>query len=79
MGSVGLALKVSVRPGAAGQHPIRIAAIRAGRVSRDAGQVRLRVRNNEAGGIRMVSLPADEFIARFLSQVLPGGFKRLRH
>ena len=45
----------------------------------DAGQVRLRVRDNETGGKRTVSLPTDTFIGRFLRHVLPAGFKRLRH
>ena len=45
----------------------------------DAGQVRLRVRDNGTGGKRTVSLPTDTFIGRFLRHVLPAGFKRLRH
>jgi hypothetical protein len=45
----------------------------------EAGQVRLRVRDNETGGKRTVSMPTDEFIGRFLRHVLPAGFKRLRH
>lgn len=45
----------------------------------DAGQVRLRVRDNETGGKRTVSMPTDKFIGRFLRHVLPAGFKRLRH
>ena len=45
----------------------------------DAGEVRLRVRDNETGGKRTVSLPGDTFIGRFLCHVLPAGFKRLRH
>ena len=45
----------------------------------DAGQVRLRVRDNGTGGKRTVSLPTDTFIGRFLDHVLPAGFKRLRH
>lgn len=45
----------------------------------NAGQVRLRVRDNETGGKRTVSMPTDEFIGRFLRHVLPAGFKRLRH
>ena len=45
----------------------------------DQGQVRLRARDNETGGKRTVTLPADEFIGRFLGHVLPAAFKRLRH
>lgn len=37
----------------------------------DAGQERLRVRDNETGGKRTVSMPTDKFIGRFLRHVLP--------
>lgn len=42
-------------------------------------QVRFRARDNRTGGKRTVTLPAEEFIARFLRHVLPPGFKRIRH
>ena len=44
------------------------------------GKVTFRVRDAarpKTGG--QASLPAEEFIARFLSHVLPAGFKRIRH
>ncbi len=46
----------------------------------DAGQVRLRVRDNETGAKRTVSLPAYEFIGRFLRHygLLACGHKRAR-
>ena len=45
----------------------------------DHNQVRLRVRDNQSGGKRVVTLAADDFIGRFLRHVLPRGFKRIRH
>ena len=41
--------------------------------------VRLRVRADDHGGKRVISLPGQEFIARRLQHVLPSGFKRIRH
>ncbi|MGQ3051904.1 MAG: IS91 family transposase [Roseateles sp.] len=41
--------------------------------------VRLRVRTDEHGGKRTISMPGEQFIARLLQHVLPGGFKRIRH
>ena len=44
------------------------------------GRVAFRVRDaGAANRRRTVGLPAIEFIGRFLSQVLPPGFKRIRH
>ena len=40
----------------------------------DDGHVRLRARDNRTGGKRTVTLPTEEFIARFLRHVLPAGF-----
>lgn len=45
----------------------------------DHAQVRLRVRDNRSGAKRIVTLPATEFIDRFLRHVLPPRFKRIRH
>lgn len=45
----------------------------------DPDQVRIRARDNRTGGKRTVTLPAAEFIGRFLRHVLPPGFKRIRH
>ncbi len=45
-----------------------------------AGQsVRLRVRADDRGGKRTIAMPGEQFIARLLQHVLPGGFKRIRH
>lgn len=44
------------------------------------GVVTFRARDNaRAGKKRMVRLPAQQFIGRFLQHVLPPGFKRIRH
>jgi hypothetical protein len=45
----------------------------------DATQVAIRVRADAHGGKRIVRLPGPEFIGRFLTHVLPPGFKRIRH
>ena len=46
----------------------------------DQGQVSFRVRDAQRPKSgRVVALPATEFIGRFLSHVLPPGFKRIRH
>ena len=41
--------------------------------------MRIRARDNHTGGKRTLTLPAPEFIGRFLRHVLPAGFKRIRH
>ena len=41
--------------------------------------VRLRVRADDHGGKRTISMPGEQFIHRLLQHVLPGGFKRIRH
>jgi Putative transposase/Transposase zinc-binding domain len=41
--------------------------------------VRLRVRADDHGGKRTISMSGEQFIARLLQHVLPGGFKRIRH
>lgn len=41
--------------------------------------VRLRVRADDHGGKRVISMPGELFIGRLLQHVLPGGFKRIRH
>jgi hypothetical protein len=45
----------------------------------DGNAVRLRVRADDQGGKRTISLPGEQFIARLLQHVLPPGFKRIRH
>ena len=42
-------------------------------------RVRLRVRADNAGGKRNVTIDGPTFISRFLQHVLPPGFKRIRH
>jgi hypothetical protein len=49
-------------------------------LSCDDGQVVFHYRDRAAGDIRQVAtLPADEFLRRFLGHVLPSGFQRIRH
>ncbi len=49
-------------------------------VSVDAGQVRFRWKDYARGNrLKTMTLPADEFLRRFLLHVLPGGFVRIRH
>lgn len=45
----------------------------------DADAVRLRVRADDHGRKRTISMPGEQFIARLLQHVLPSGFKRIRH
>ncbi|MBI3902456.1 MAG: IS91 family transposase [Nitrosomonadales bacterium] len=46
----------------------------------DNNHVRLRVRDaTRPKGRRVIALPGEVFIARFLTHVLPTGFKRIRH
>jgi hypothetical protein len=46
----------------------------------DGNTVTFRARNNlQPGTYRLVRLPADQFIRRFLLHVLPHGFVRIRH
>lgn len=42
-------------------------------------QVLLRVRADNTGGKRVIAMAGQDFIARLLQHVLPGGFKRIRH
>jgi hypothetical protein len=47
---------------------------------RGAGKVLFHYRDRAAGDSRKtMSLPADEFLRRFLCHVLPGGLQRIRH
>lgn len=46
----------------------------------DDGQVRFSYRDRRAGDrLKVATLPADEFIGRFLNHVLPDRFLRIRH
>ena len=43
------------------------------------GEVVFSVRADERGGKRLIKLPGQEFVRRFLLHVLPAGLKRVRH
>ena len=45
----------------------------------DGDKVRLRVRADATGGRRTIAIDGVQFIGRLLQQVLPAGFKRIRH
>jgi hypothetical protein len=60
-----------------GRYIHRVAISNERRVGMDETTVRFRVR--AAPGKRVFSVPAEEFIERFLLHVLPSGFKRIRH
>lgn len=45
----------------------------------DGDRIVLRVRADDCGGKRTISLPGTEFVGRLLQHVLPPGFKRIRH
>jgi Zn finger protein HypA/HybF involved in hydrogenase expression len=58
----------------------RVAIANSRLVDIDDGQVRFRWKNYARGNQRStMSLPAEEFIRRFLLHVLPSGFVRIRH
>jgi hypothetical protein len=42
-------------------------------------EVAFTVRANDKGGKRLERLPGEEFVRRFMLQVLPTGIKRIRH
>jgi Putative transposase/Transposase zinc-binding domain len=42
-------------------------------------QVKLRVRADDKGGKRVIRIPGEQFVQRFMQHVLPQGFKRIRH
>lgn len=45
----------------------------------EKGQVTFRYRDNRTQQLRHLTLPAEEFIGRFLQHVLPRGFPKVRH
>jgi Putative transposase len=45
----------------------------------EADQVKLRVRADHEGGKRVIRIPGEQFVQRFMQHVLPEGFKRIRH
>jgi hypothetical protein len=63
-----------------GHYTHRVAISNARLISCDDGQIAFHYRDRPAGDIRKtMSLPADEFLRRFLCHVLPTGFQRIRH
>ena len=63
-----------------GRYTQRVAISNARLLDVDDDQVRFYFRDRAAGDIRKVAtLPADEFLRRFLLHVLPKGFTRIRH
>jgi hypothetical protein len=63
-----------------GHYTHRVAISNARLPSCDFDQVLFYYRDRAAGDIRKtMSLPADEFVRRFLCHVLPSGFQRIRH
>jgi hypothetical protein len=63
-----------------GHYTHRVAISNARLLSCDDDQVVFHYRDRAAGDIRKtLSLPADEFLRRFLCHVLPRGFQRIRH
>jgi hypothetical protein len=63
-----------------GRYTHRVAISNDRLLSVDAGQVRFRWKDYARGSrLKTMTLPADEFLRRFLLHVLPGGFVRIRH
>jgi Putative transposase len=63
-----------------GHYTHRVAISNSRLISCDDGQVVFHYRDRAAGDVRKtLTLPADEFLRRFLSHVLPAGFQRIRH
>lgn len=62
-----------------GRYVFRIAIANSRIESIDNGQVRFRFRDNQTQQIRRVTVPAIEFIGRFLQHVLPRGCVKVRY
>src|SRR5262249_42186477 len=63
-----------------GHYTHRVAISNARLLSCDDGQVRFHYRDRTADDVRKtLTLPAEEFLRRFLCHVLPSGFHRIRH
>lgn len=63
-----------------GRYTHRVAISNARLLSCADGQVRFHYRDRTAGDVRKtLSLPADEFLRRFLCHLLPSGLQRIRH
>jgi hypothetical protein len=61
------------------RYVFRIAITNSRLVRFENGQVTFRYTDNRSGAIHYCTLPAREFIARFLQHVLPRGFTKVRH
>jgi hypothetical protein len=63
-----------------GRYTHRVALTNERIVSAENGEIRFRYRDRaRANRSKVLSLPAEEFIRRFLTHVLPRGFMRIRH
>lgn len=63
-----------------GHYTHRVAISNRRLISCEDGQVVFHYRDRAAGDVRKtMTLPADEFLRRFLCHVLPSGFQRIRH
>jgi hypothetical protein len=63
-----------------GRYTHRVAISNDRLVNVDAGQVRFRWKDYARGNrLKTMTLPAEEFLRRFLLHVLPAGFVRIRH
>jgi Putative transposase/Transposase zinc-binding domain len=63
-----------------GHYTHRVAISNARLLGCEDGQVTFHYRDRTAGDVRKtLTLPAPEFLRRFLSHVLPSGFQRIRH
>jgi hypothetical protein len=63
-----------------GRYTHRVAISNDRLISLEAGQVRFRWKDYARGHrLKTMTLPAEEFLRRFLLHVLPGGFVRIRH
>jgi hypothetical protein len=63
-----------------GRYTHRVAISNDRLVSGDANHVRFRWKDYTRGNrVKTMTLPAEEFLRRFLLHVLPGGFVRIRH
>ena len=63
-----------------GRYTHRVALSNDRLVSLDAGQVRFRWKDYARGNrVKTMTLPAEEFLRRFLLHILPAGFVRIRH
>ncbi|MCK8604479.1 IS91 family transposase, partial [Desulfoferrobacter suflitae] len=57
----------------------RVAITNSRILSIEGGQIRFRYKDSREKAWKMMSLPAEEFIRRFLQHVLPRGFHKVRY